>query len=144
MLSEINMKKRDIYITDFDMERLKEVIKTAKEKYEKDKDCLAKLDAELGRAQVLPRDAIPPDVVTMNSVISLKDLDTQEEMVFRLVYPGETDFGEEVISVLAPVGTAVLGYKVGDTIEWEVPDGIRRLLITEILHQPEAEGELFL
>jgi len=138
------METRDIYITDFDMERLKEVIKTAKEKYEKDSNCLAKLDAELGRAQVLPRDAIPKDVVTMNSVISLKDLDTKEEIVFRLVYPGETDFGEEVISVLAPVGTAVLGYRVGDTIEWEVPDGMRRLLIMEILHQPEAEGELFL
>ena len=79
----------------------------------------------------------------MNSVVSLKDLDTKEEMVFRLVYPGETDFDEEVVSVLAPVGTAVLGYRVGDTIEWEVPGGMRRLQIMEILHQPEAEGEFF-
>jgi regulator of nucleoside diphosphate kinase len=137
------MKARDIYVTDSDLERLNEVIKTAKEKYEKDRNCLSKLVAELERAQILPHDAIPPDVVTMNSVVSLKDLDTKEEMVFRLVYPGETDFDEEVVSVLAPVGTAVLGYRVGDTIEWEVPGGMRRLQIMEILHQPEAEGEFF-
>jgi regulator of nucleoside diphosphate kinase len=138
------MNARDIYITDFDMRRLKNVVEAAKEICEKDRNCLVKLLAELERARILPQDSIPADVITMHSIVSLKDLDTEEEMVFRLVYPGETDFGEDTISVLAPIGTAVLGYKVGDTIEWEVPDGIRRLTVQEVLEQPEAKGDLFL
>ena len=135
------MKTRDIYITDFDMQRLKEVVEQAREVCEKDRDYLAKLLAELERAHIVPQESIPADVITMNSVVRLRDVDTEEEMVFRLVYPGETAFSGDTISVVAPVGTAVLGYRVGDTIEWEVPGGTRRLTVEEVLEQPEAKGD---
>jgi regulator of nucleoside diphosphate kinase len=62
-------------------------------------------------------------------------------MVYTLVFPSEANFDEGKISVLAPVGTAMLGYRVGDSIEWEVPSGRRRLKVEELIYQPEASGD---
>jgi regulator of nucleoside diphosphate kinase len=62
-------------------------------------------------------------------------------MVYTHVFPSEANFDEGKISVLAPVGTAMLGYRVGDSIEWEVPSGRRRLKVEELLYQPEAAGD---
>jgi regulator of nucleoside diphosphate kinase len=73
--------------------------------------------------------------------VSLIDLDSAEEMVLTLVFPRDADLNQDKISVLAPIGTAVLGYHVGDTIEWEVPDGTRRLEVRKIIYQPEASGD---
>jgi regulator of nucleoside diphosphate kinase len=69
------------------------------------------------------------------------DLEAGEEMILTLVFPKDADISQDKISVLAPIGTAVLGYHVGDTIEWEVPDGIRKLEVRKILYQPEASGD---
>lgn len=80
----------------------------------------------------------------MNSTVHLVDLDTQEEMVYTLVFPDQADLALEKISVLAPIGTAMLGYGVGDTFAWQVPDGVRRLLIKDVLYQPEAAGDYHL
>ena len=88
---------------------------------------------------VVPSD-VPPDVITMRSKVRLKDLGTGEEMVYSLVFPTEAKFDEGRISVLTPVGTAMLGYRRGDTIEWEVPPGVRRLKVEEVLYQPESKG----
>jgi regulator of nucleoside diphosphate kinase len=77
----------------------------------------------------------------MRSKVRLRDLDTGEEMVYTLVFPSEANFDEGKISVLAPVGTAMLGYRVGSLIEWEVPSGRRRLKVEELLYQPEAAGD---
>jgi len=63
------------------------------------------------------------------------------EMLLHLVFPSEADFKLGKISILAPIGTALIGYRAGDTVEWKVPAGIRRLRIDEILYQPEAAGD---
>lgn len=84
---------------------------------------------------------IPADVVTMNSRVALKDLATGEEMVYELVFPSDARLEENRISILAPVGTALLGYRAGDTITWKVPGGTRKIKITKILYQPEAAGD---
>jgi len=84
---------------------------------------------------------VPPDVITMNSRVRLYDLDADEELIFTLVFPEDADPAENKISVLAPIGMAMLGYRVGDTFEWEVPAGISRLRVLEILYQPEAAGD---
>jgi regulator of nucleoside diphosphate kinase len=82
----------------------------------------------------------------MNSRVRLRDLDSGDAVVFSLVYPslpyaaGSDNIAEMTVSVLAPIGTAVLGYRVGDTIEWEVPAGVRRLKVEDVLFQPEAAG----
>jgi len=81
------------------------------------------------------------DVITMNSRAELVDLDTNETMVFTLVFPRDANIDEGKISVLAPLGAAILGYRLGDQFEWQVPAGIRRLKITKIVYQPEAAGD---
>ncbi len=81
------------------------------------------------------------DVVTMNSQARVRDLNSNEEMVFTLVFPAEVDYVRGRLSVIAPIGTALLGYRAGDTVEWKVPAGIRRLKIEQVLYQPEAAGD---
>lgn len=73
----------------------------------------------------------------MNSKVRLRDLDTEETETYTLVYPDKADASDGRISVLAPVGTAIIGYQVGDTIDWPVPAGLRRLKVEAVLYQPE-------
>ena len=138
------MEERTIYITEFDMKRLRELIAEAKRLDRRGNDYLESLEAELSRGKVVAPTDVPPDVVTMNSRVHLVDLDTEEEMVYTLVFPHEADITQSKISVLAPIGTAILGYRVGDTLTWQVPDGIRRLRVKQILYQPEAAGDYHL
>ena len=71
-----------------------------------------------------------------------RDLDLDEVEEYELVYPADADLERNRISVLAPIGTAILGYRVGDVIEWKVPAGLRRLRVEEVLYQPERAGVL--
>jgi len=99
---------------------------------------LAALAGELRRARVVPRSQLPPDVVTMDSTVRLRDLQTGEEETYTLVYPREADIGENKLSVLAPVGTALLGYRVGDVVEWPVPAGVARIRIEDVVARPNG------
>jgi regulator of nucleoside diphosphate kinase len=65
-------------------------------------------------------------------------------MTYQLTFPTEANFDDGKISVLAPIGTAMIGYRRGDVIEWEVPSGVRRLRVEEVLYQPESKGEYHL
>jgi regulator of nucleoside diphosphate kinase len=138
------VEKRTIYITKFDMARLREQLFEARRLAGASASSLAKLEMELNRATVIAPTEVPPDVITMNSQVRLLDLDTGEEMIFTLVFPAQADIAESKISVLAPIGTAMLGYRVGDTFTWEVPDGERTLEVKELLYQPEAAGDYHL
>ncbi len=138
------MEERTIYITEFDMKRLRELIVEAKRLDRRGSEYLESLEGELSRGRLVAPTDVPPDVVTMNSRVDLVDLDSGEEMVCTLVFPGDADITQSKISVLAPIGTAMLGYRVGDTFEWKVPDGIRRLQIKSVLYQPEAAGDYHL
>jgi regulator of nucleoside diphosphate kinase len=126
-----------IYITKADFERLCRLVEGRRAGTFSDSDNIAMLEQELDRAEVVEPEAIPRDVVTMNSEVRLKDLDSGEIKVYRLVFPTQAR-SDNGISVLAPIGTAILGYRVGDIIEWRVPKGIRRLQVVEVLYQPEA------
>lgn len=138
-------RQTNIYITKPDYERLTKLIEIARDR-ERDanREYLDRLEEELDRAEVVQQKNIPADVITMRSTVRVKDLDTGEEMIYRLVFPTEANYDEGKISVLAPVGTAMLGYSRGDVIEWQVPSGVRRLSIEEVLYQPEAKGEYHL
>lgn len=131
------MKRREIYITEHDMERLRALIEIYNGN---DAPYLERLEEELDRARIVDAKDIPSDVVTMNSIVRIKDLDSREEKTVVLVFPGKTDATEKAISILAPVGTALIGYGEGDTIEWEVPAGTKKLQIIEIIYQPERLG----
>jgi len=97
------------------------------------------LENELKRAKIVEPEDIPRDVITMNSRVELVDLETEERMRFTLVLPSDAKIEEGKISVFAPLGTAMLGYRVGDEFQWHVPYGIRRLKVTTVYFQPEAE-----
>ena len=131
-----------IYITDFDSRRLHELINVAAEFGDKRTlQYLDELSDELDQADLVRPEEIPNDVITMNSTFRLEDLDNGEEAVYSLVFPADADSLRGKISVLAPIGTAVLGYRVGDTVEWEVPAGLKRFTVKEIVYQPEAAGD---
>ena len=101
------------------------------------------LQTELERAEVVePRD-VPGDVITMNSTARFRDETGGEERELTLVYPRDADGSPDKVSILAPVGSALLGLRVGDAIEWPVPGGRTiRLSVLSIRYQPEAAGEL--
>ncbi len=134
------MGAKKIYITDQDRQRLLDLIMDAQSGGYRGSVYLENLRGELDRAQIVPPQQIPADVITMNSQVVLVDLDTQEEETYTLVYPEHANTSEGKVSILAPVGTAMLGYRVGDVFEWDVPAGKRRLKVEKILFQPEAAG----
>jgi regulator of nucleoside diphosphate kinase len=135
------MKEREIYVTALDVERLRKLLDGVRLWSSRDREHLEELEAELDRAHVVAPQEIPGDVVTMNSAVLVRDLDSGTEMALTLVFPSETGLELGKISILAPVGTALLGYRVGDTIEWKVPGRVRRLRVERMLYQPEAAGD---
>ena len=135
------MTERTIQITELDQKRLLDLIRDAQSGEYRKSVYLDKLRGELERAEIVAPEEIPGDVVTMNSTVSLTDLDTNEEETYTLVYPENADTTQGKVSILAPIGTAMLGYRVGDVFEWEVPAGKRRLKVEKVLYQPEASGD---
>jgi regulator of nucleoside diphosphate kinase len=136
------MKNRVIIISDADHQRLEALIESVRYDASLRDDYLDALDGELKRARIVPQSYMPPEVITMNSVVRLRDLDSEETEEYELVYPADADMAHNRISVLAPIGTAILGYRLGDVIEWPVPAGLRRLRVEEVLYQPERAGVL--
>ena len=100
------------------------------------------LNEELDRAQMCTPETMPQDVVTMNSQVKFRNLTTGEELTRTLVYPTQMTDSSTQLSVLAPVGAALLGLRAGDTIHWELPGGAStHLEVLELLYQPEAAGD---
>lgn len=132
------MKKLPIIMSAADHEELSCAIVAAGKLNDRARAEITALQIELERAEIVAPDKVPPDVITMNSRAQLLDLDTNERMEFTLVFPAQADIEEGKISILAPLGTAMLGYRVGDEFKWAVPYGYRRLKVTGIKFQPEA------
>jgi regulator of nucleoside diphosphate kinase len=132
------MKK--ITITKTDYERLKKLTGTPSKG--NTPDHLIRLHNELERAKKVEPKKIEPDVVTMDTEIEFVDLDTNAVRRFKLVYPEFADIRKGYVSVLAPIGMALLGYRKGDIVEWEVPSGKKKFAIKDIIYQPEANGDI--
>jgi len=128
--------QRDIFITETDLERIERLVSGSKRSTNIDR-----LKSELERALVVPSGEIPSDVVTMNSRIIFRKLDSDDEMEITLVYPSDSDVNARKISILTPVGSALLGLRTGDIIDWPVPSGkICTYRVISVLYQPEADG----
>ena len=140
-MKEKALQTGTIYVTEPDYRRLTGLIQITRDRNGVDIEYLNTLEAELERAEIVDPKRIPANVITMRSKVRLKDLVSGESKIYSLVFPTEANFSEGKISVLAPIGTAILGYKSGDSIEWPVPSGVRKLKVDEILYQPEAAGE---
>jgi regulator of nucleoside diphosphate kinase len=131
------MTRDQILITREDKKQLLRILPRIGTEYA-DREDLVLLGEELERAVEVEPEAVPADVVTLSSTVRVIDLESGAAMDYTIVMPGEANYEGGRISVFAPLGTALLGYRVGDEIEWEVPRGVRRLRIDAILFQPEA------
>lgn len=135
--------KSHIQVTEADQKRLRTIIDNWPTT--RDREALEALSDELDRAEVVPSERIAGNVVTMNSRVVFEDEETGESREVELVYPHESAPELRRVSVLAPIGSALLGLSVGQTIDWPVPGGkIKRLRIVRILYQPEEAGDLHL
>ncbi len=100
------------------------------------------LQAELLRAEIVDAEDVTPDIVTMDSSVLLRDLDDDSLEMYTLVYPNRADTANGRLSILSPIGTAILGYRIGDEIEWHTPEGLRRFRIEGLTLVPEREEQL--
>jgi regulator of nucleoside diphosphate kinase len=134
-----------IYITEADRDRLRTLIAVMKHPgHDQVREDLDRLEEELDRAEIVTPQSLPHDVITMRSRVRLRDVVSGQEMVYSLVFPNEADLRQGKISVLAPIGTALLGCQAGEIIEWDVPAGLKRFKVEEVLYQPEGAGDYHL
>jgi regulator of nucleoside diphosphate kinase len=133
-------KSTPIVLTSRDFDRLEALLDSLPAQDAPGKSALRR---ELDRAEVVAPENIPPNVVTMNSTIRFTIADSGEDLRLTLVYPKDAEGQADRISVLAPVGSALLGLAVGDELEWPRPGGgISTVRVIDVLYQPERSGEL--
>jgi len=133
------MSRPTIIINELDAERIDRLLEKAEFASLPVADTL---NEELDRAQMCTPESMPHDVVTMNSQVKFRNLTTGEELTRTLVYPAQMTDSSAQLSVLAPVGAALLGLRTGDTIHWELPGGASaHLEVLALLYQPEAAGD---
>lgn len=132
---------KNLIVNRLDYARIKKCIEDAKQFKSINKVEADKLIAELDSATIVEPEAIPSNIVTMNSIVRLSFLNSNKQVQFQIVYPSQANIKENKISIFSPIATALIGYKVGDEIEWIVPAGLTQLKIDEIVYQPEAAGD---
>lgn len=133
-----SMRRPTIVVREIDARRLRGLLAARRDSTLRDEAHLDELESELERALLVSADAVPPDVVVMDSAVCVLDLANDERREFTLVYPAEADPGAGRISVLAPLGTALLGFREGDEVEWLMPGGLRRLRIEQVRSRDET------
>lgn len=128
----------NITISELDMDRLEALLEKLPHN---NNPGVNALEDELGRATILKPNEMPSDVVTMNSEVAFKVSDSETVFNLKLVYPKDLDDSGKTISILAPVGSAMLGLREGDSIEWPKPGGgVMNVTIDAIVSQPERDG----
>lgn len=130
-----------IILNRIDYARIKKSISDAKQFKSISNAEAEKLINELDSATIVEPEAIPSNVVTMNSIVKIRFVNTDKEVQFQIVYPHQANVKENKISIFSPIATALIGYKVKDEIEWIVPAGLTKLRIEKIIYQPEASGD---
>ena len=127
-----------IYISEVDAKRIKALVDLAPRVDARERGYLAKLEEELNRAKIVPHAKLPEDVISVNSEVELEDLEDNSILRYILVFPEEADAAEGKISIIAPLGTGMLGYRTGDIFEWETPGGKMRLKVLKVTHRTPA------
>ena len=129
-------------MTEVDKERLQALLKDMFFDDGITEKAISDLENEIKRATVVTPEKLPKDIVTMNSRVLLCLNGDDAEV--SLVYPDDADWSEQKLSVFSPIGMAIIGYREGDTVQWEVPSGVTKIQILKILYQPEAAGHYYL
>src|SRR5665213_2809870 len=136
------MRKRPIVVTESDEQKLRGLLSRQSEEQMRNQAHLLERHSELERALILPAQEVPADVITMHSQVRVLDLERRRRSDYTLVFPFESDVSARRISVLAPLGTALLGFREGDDVEWLMPGGMR-LLRVERVRQPSTNCLLY-
>ena len=131
--------ERNLYLNELDHKRLMRLIEDALNGITEQSNSLRSLQVELGQATVVNAEELPRDVVTMRSRVLIM-LDDEEKEI-TLVYPNEANHSTGKISILSPIGTAIIGYREDDVINWLTPGGLKRIRIKKVLYQPDASGD---
>jgi len=134
-----NIVSTRIYITVTDLERLEKNLESVYQNEKVPERFILDLEHEICRATIVDSKLISSDIITMNSRVLLHL--NGDEMEVSLVYPQDADQNNNKLSVLSPIGTAILGYGEGSVVEWEVPSGMLKIQIKKVLYQPEAAGD---
>ena len=122
-------KEAQLIITETDFEKLTALVNINRS------ETSELLEVELSRATVVADDKLPKDVVAMNSTVNYTDVETKKSSVLTLVYPHDASIEEKKVSVLAPMGSALIGLKVGQTIQWPMPNGnTKKVKVTSVSH----------
>jgi regulator of nucleoside diphosphate kinase len=141
------LSDRALVITEADYDRLQHLLDSPTYRTSHAMLLMA-LKGELDRGEIVSPGRVPKNVVTMRSRVRVRDLsgDGEDDDVetYTLTYPEDADINAGRLSVLAPLGTALLGARVGDVIEFDAPAGTRRLKVERVLYQPEAAGHFHL
>jgi regulator of nucleoside diphosphate kinase len=127
------MNHPNVYLSSHDHRLVSQLLAAAGPKL----GAIDRLRCELSRAIVLDPDATPANAAGLNSRVEVIDLDTGEQDAYVLTLPAAADPDQRRISILAPVGTALLGYREGDEVEWPTPGGLRRLKLVRVTREPE-------
>lgn len=133
------MVARKITVTREDYSQLVELLRDKLLSMIAERGTVRELAGELEKARIVDARHVSPDVVTMNSTVQLTDLSSGETETFTLVYPDEANINEGKLSIFAPIGIAILGYRVSDRVSWKVPAGTIELRIDKVTH-PRAAG----
>ncbi len=132
------MQDRPVIITDADMDRLTRVVRAFRHSLFRDQQQLELLDQKLASAEVRSSGRVPPTLIRMRSCVRVFDFDTRKRGLYTLVFPDETNVSTGMISILAPLGIALLGRRKGDVIEARVPGGVRKLKVEDVRKQQQA------
>ena len=140
------MCAKKLVISEYDKDRLERKIEQVLTDAEADPSnpellYVNQLADEISRARIVPPEKVPADVVTMNSRVELEETDSGKELTYTLSFPADSDPVTGKVSILAPVGIALLGSHEGDVIQWKAPKGICKHRIRRIVYQPEAAGD---
>lgn len=133
--------EKEILVTEFDLERLESLLDMCWGRSGFDEKNLESLQKKIFNCIVVPPEFIPNNIITMNSTFTVENEVTKEKKTYTLVFPEDADIRGNKISILAPIGIAILGHKVGESIEWIAPSGLKKMKFIEIHYQPETCGQ---
>ena len=132
---------KQVVITKQDFNKIHRSITDAKAKNSIKKEEAEKLLAELKSAKIVDQEEVEKEVVTMNSIVKIHFQNNKTTMQFQIVYPTEADIKSKKISIFSSVAAALIGYKIGDEIDWLIPSGMTKIVIDDVIYQPEAAGK---
>lgn len=138
------MIARNLYLTDYDYERLELLLDNMNRIPQNRRDDLSRLEDDLATCQIVAPEEMPANIVTLHSTVRYLDLESNKERVVTLVFPSNADISMGRISIAVPLGAAILGRAEGDIVSLKVFDGTMTIRIEEVLYQPEAAGDYHL